>query len=174
MLAGKLDGRLGFRKAQRFARVELAEVDGLGDVGIGFSPILADFENEPCHVFHLALAHEIADAEDEAGALFDGGTTPGFEGLERGLHGGLDVFFAGLLVGADDLRRLRRVQRLDLVGGLDALAADDEVILASELPADFGDGGAHAASILFVAEIVKRLGDEWSLMQGRARPDGGF
>jgi hypothetical protein len=57
--------------------------------------------------------------------------------FERGLHGGLDVFFAGLLMNSDDLRRLRGIQRLDLVGGLDALAADDEVILAAELAADF-------------------------------------
>ncbi len=135
---------------------------------------LLNFEDEPRHEFHLALAHEVADAEDEAGALFDGGAAPGLEGLERGLHRGLNVFLAGLLVDADDLRGLRRIQRLDFVGGLDALAADDEVVLASELAADFGDGGAHAAGVLFVAEIVKWLGDEWSRMQIGARPDGGF
>ena len=96
------------------------------------------------------------------------------KGFERGLHRWLYVLFAGLLVDAHDLRRLRRVQGLDLVGGLDALAADDQVILAAELAADFRDGGAHAAGILFVAEIIEGLGDEWSLMQGRSRPDGGF
>jgi hypothetical protein len=77
-------------------------------------------------------------------------------------------------VDANNLRGLRRVQRLDLFSSPDALAADDEVILASELAADFGDGGAHATGILFVAEIVEGLGDKWSLMDGRARPDGGF
>ena len=75
---------------------------------------------------------------------------------------------------ADNLGRLRRIQRLDLVGGLDALAADDEVIFAAQLAANFGDGGAHAARVLFVAEIEKRLGHKRSWMQARARPDGGF
>src|SRR5579862_675067 len=174
MLSGQLDWRLRFREAQRLARVELTEVDGLGDVGVGLSPVLADFENEPCHVFHFALAEEIADAEDESGALFDGGAAPGLEGVERSLYCGLHVFFASLLMDADDLRRLRRVQRLDLLGSLDAFAADDEVVLASQLGADFGDGGAHAARVLFVAEIIKGLGDEWAGVQARARPDGRF
>ncbi len=167
-------GVCDFRKAQGFAGVELAEVDGLGNVGVGLGPVLADFENQPSHEFHFALAHEIADAEDQSGPFFDGGAAPGFEGFERGLHRRLDVVFAGFLVDADNLRGLRRVQRLDLVGGFDALAADDEVILAAELGADFGDGGTHLAGVLFVAEIVEGLGDEWALMKTGARPDGGF
>ena len=94
--------------------------------------------------------------------------------FERGGHRGLDVLLAGLLVGADDLGRFRWVQRLDLVGGLDALAADDEVVLASKLAANFGDSGAHAARVFFIAKIEKWLGDKWSGMQACARPDGGF
>src|SRR5579862_2480761 len=160
VFAGQLNRSLRFRKTQGLARVELAEVDGLGNVGIGLGPVLADFEDQPCHVFHLALAHEIADAEDEAGALFDGGTAPGFERFERGFHGRFDVIFVGFLMDADDLRGLRRIQRLDLVSRLDALAADDEVILAAKLSTDFGDGGAHAAGVFFVAEIIEGLGDE--------------
>ena len=105
-LAGQLDRRLRLGEAQRFARVELAEVDGLGDVGVGLGPVLADFEDQPRHVFHLALAHQVADAEQQAGALFDRGAAPGFEGLQRGLHGGLNVLFAGFLMDADDLRWL--------------------------------------------------------------------
>jgi len=56
--------------------------------------------------------------------------------LQGGGHGGFHVLFPRLLVDADDLGRARGIQRLDLVGGLDALAADDEVILAAELSAD--------------------------------------
>ena len=91
VLAGKLNRRLSFREAQRFAGIELAEVDGLGNVGVGLGPVLADFEHQPRHVFHLALAHQVADAEHQTGALFDRSAAPGFESAERGLHGGLDV-----------------------------------------------------------------------------------
>jgi hypothetical protein len=75
---------------------------------------------------------------------------------------------------SDDLRRLRGIQRLDLFGSLDALAADDEVILAAELAANALDGGAHLAGVVFVAEIVKGLVDKRALMGRGARPDGGF
>jgi len=84
------------------------------------------------------------------------------------------VLFARLLVNSDDLRRPRGVQGLDLVGSFDALAADDEVILAAELAANSFDSGAHLARVVFVAEIVKGLVDKRALMGGRARPDGGF
>ena len=71
MLAGQLHWRFGFREAQGFAGVELAEVDGLGNIGIGLAPVFADFENEPGHVIHFALAEKIGDAEQQPGALFD-------------------------------------------------------------------------------------------------------
>ena len=64
--ARQLHGRLGLRKTQRLARVELAEIDGLGDVGIGLGPVLGNFEHQPGHVFQLALAHHIGDAEQAA------------------------------------------------------------------------------------------------------------
>ncbi len=85
------------------------------------------------------------------------------------------MLFARLLVDSDDLRGARGVQGLDLVGGFDALAADDEVILAAKLAAHSLDGGAHLAGVLFVAKIEEGLVDEWALMGGCcARPDGGF
>src|SRR5260370_3658970 len=75
---------------------------------------------------------------------------------------------------SDNLRGLRRIQRFDLSRSLNALAANDQVILAAELSADAFDGGAHLARALFLAEIVKRLVDEGALMGGCARPDGEF
>ncbi len=66
------------------------------------------------------------------------------------------------------------IQGLDLVGGLDALASDDEVILTAKLSADALDGGAHFAGVVFLAEIEKGLVDEGALMGRGARPDGGF
>ena len=107
-LARQLHRRFGFREAQSFAGVELAEIDGLGDIGVGLAPVLADFKNQPRHVFHFALAHQVGGAEQQAGALFDRSVVPGLEGFERGLHGRLDVLFAGLLMDSDNLRRAAR------------------------------------------------------------------
>ena len=85
------------------------------------------------------------------------------------------MLLAGFLMNADDLRRLRGIQRLDLVCGLDALAADDQIVFAAQLSANLGDGGAHVAGIFFVAEIEKRLGNEWGFVKISARwPDRSF
>ena len=97
-LARHLHRQFGPRQAQRLARVVFAEVDGLGDVGVGFGPVLADFENQPGAEFELALAQQIAHAEEQAGALFDRSPAPAGKGFERRLHRGLDVLLAGLLV----------------------------------------------------------------------------
>ena len=64
---------------------------------------------------------------------------------------------------------LAGLMRPDLVGRLDALAADDQIVLAAELSAHFFDGGAHLAHVLFAAEINKRLSDKRSLVEINAR-----
>ena len=114
-LAGKLDDGFGLVEHQGLARVEFQEVDGFGGVGFGLVVVLADFEHQPGVEFELAPAQDIGGAEQHAGALFHGGVLPRLEGRERGLHGGLDVFEAGLLMNADDLGRIRRVDGDDLV-----------------------------------------------------------
>jgi len=71
------------RHAQRFAGVEFAEVDGLGDIGVGFAPVLADLEDEPGAELEAALANYVGDVEDETGALFGRTAAPG-RGKQRG------------------------------------------------------------------------------------------
>src|SRR5262249_18113945 len=62
-LPGQLPDGLGLREAQRFAGIEPAEVDGLGDVAVGLGPVLADFEHQPRHKFILAFSQQVAHAE---------------------------------------------------------------------------------------------------------------
>ncbi len=132
-LAGQLHDRLGLGEAQRFAGVEFAKVDGLGDVAVGLGPVLADFKHQPRHEFELAFAQQVADAEQQAGALFERRLPPGFKRLQRRVHRGLDVLLAGFLMDADNFGRLGRIERLDLLCGLDVFAANDEVVLATQL-----------------------------------------
>jgi hypothetical protein len=63
---------------------------------------------------------------------------------------------------ADNLRRPRGIQRLDLVGSLNPLAANDEVILVPQPPAHALDGSPHLARNLLQAEIEEGLVDEWA------------
>jgi hypothetical protein len=76
VLTRQLNRRGDLAKAQRFAAVELAEVDRLRNVAIGFCPILTDFKDQPRHELEFAFAEQVAHAEDQAGALFDRGATP--------------------------------------------------------------------------------------------------
>ncbi len=173
-LAGQLHRGFGLRQTQRFAAIELAEVDGLGDVSVGLGPVLRNFEDQPGHVFHLALAHHVGDAEQQRGALFDGSAAPALVGAQCGLHGGLDLFFSGFLMQANDLGRLCGIDGLDLVAGFHALAADDQVILAAKLSADFVERGAHLAHVVIFGEIKKWFVLERPIMQADLGTGGGF
>ena len=70
-LSGQLHRRVHLRQTQRFTAIELAEIDGLGDVGIRFRPIFTHFEDQPRAEFKLALPHKIAHTEYQACTLFD-------------------------------------------------------------------------------------------------------
>ena len=152
-LARQLHRRLSLREANRLQRIEVAEVNQLGDVAIGFSPVLADLEHHPRHQLKLTLAHQRAGAEQQPGALFNRGILPGLECLQRRLHCGLDLSSAGCLMDANNLRRLGRIERGRLLGGLDVASADDQVVLATQFVADSFNGSAHAARVVRVAEV---------------------
>jgi len=118
-------------QAQSFACVKLEEVDGLGHVGIGFGPVLADFVGQPCGELEFSVADDGRSIEQKRRAHVDRDPAPGMKGPQRGVHGFLRVFGAGFLVDAYDLRRPGGVQRGDLAGGLFAMAADDQIVFAA-------------------------------------------
>ena len=49
----------------RFARVEFAEVNCLGHIGVRFGPIFSHFKHKPRHHFELAFAQNLADPEQK-------------------------------------------------------------------------------------------------------------
>ena len=67
-------------RAEGFARVELEEVDGLGDISIGLSPILADFEYQPGVELEASLLDDLAPLH----AREPGAETPATVGVSRG------------------------------------------------------------------------------------------
>src|SRR5581483_9245644 len=173
-LTRQLHRRLDFREPQHLAAVELAEVDSFRDVAVRLGPVLADLEHQPRHEFEFALAQQIANPEQQAGTLLGRGPAPAFKRLERRVHRGLHMLFAGLLMQANQLRRLCRINGLNLVLRLDALSADDQVVLTAELAADFLDGSAHLARIFFLREIHHRFVDERPFVELNSRAAGGF
>ncbi len=156
-LAWILDRRRHRSKAQRLARVEVEKVDGLAHFGICLGPILANFVGQPCAEIESALPDQIGRVQKQRRALFDGGNAPAFISIECSLHGELGMLQPCLLMHSDHLRRPRRIQRADLLLGADAPAADDDVILLTELVGDTVQGVPHRACIVFTVEVQKRL-----------------
>ena len=101
--SGQLHRRVHFRQTQRFTAIKFAEIDGLGDVGVRFRPVLAYFEDQPGAEFKLAFPHQVAHTEYQAGALFDRGAAPTVKGSQSRLHCGFHVFLTRLLVESDHL-----------------------------------------------------------------------
>ena len=64
-LAGILDRRRGIGETQSFAGVELEEVDGLCDIGIGFCPVLSDLVSEPGAELELAITNDGRGAQQQ-------------------------------------------------------------------------------------------------------------
>src|SRR5579863_5014358 len=64
-LAGILNGSRGPGQAQRFARVELKEVDRLAHVRVGFGPVLANLVDEPSHELKSALVNDFSRSQQE-------------------------------------------------------------------------------------------------------------
>ena len=98
VFAGHRRDRLLRRVAQHLAPVELHEVDGLGGVGIGLGPALADFVDHPGVVFESMLPQNIGRTEQEMGALLGRHSLPRMKHLISdvdGLVGLLGEFRSG-------------------------------------------------------------------------------
>ena len=78
---------------------------------------------------------------------------------------------AGFLMDADDLGRARRIDGANLLGGLEALAADDEAVFAAEVRGHLVERRAHGARILRIVEVGEGLIGKHALR--RARLDRG-
>ena len=159
--------RYGLRTAQalHFERVVFAEIDGFGDVGIGFRPGLAGFIDQPGVELQFAAADGLRGSAEHRDAVRRIGPAPfreeGVRVLDRfGRHGR-----CRFLVDSYDFRRIRWIDRLQLVTTLQPLAGDQQIVLAPELGAHLPEsrfhrlpvGGYGKIGIRFVFEISHTL-----------------
>jgi hypothetical protein len=161
-----LDGGGGCVQAQRFAGVELQEVDGLADVRVCLSPVLADFAGEPRAEFEFAQADEAGSAKEQGSAFLHRLAAPGRECRLRDLHRRFHVALIGALVDADHFRGAGWVDGDDLrVGLASRLPPMHEVVLVAQAsPGPQPAPPAWSASIGRVGEIQKGLIDERSFV----------
>ena len=96
------------------------------------------------------------------------------EGIERGVHGGLDVIFAGLLMHAHHFGRLGWIDGLILSEVLMRLPPMIRSYSRPSLAAHFFDRGAHLAHVLFFGEIDERFILERTFVQADLHARRGF
>src|SRR5207237_10889451 len=111
--------------AQALMRVELAEVDCLSRVAVGFWPGLRNFINHPGREFMLSLSHQLSHAKQPLRALFCGNIAPSLESFISRFDRAIGEFFGGLLKLADDLRAICRIDAVEFVPGSYSFATDD-------------------------------------------------
>ena len=131
VLAFDLRDRLLARVAIRLARVELEEVDGLGRIRVRLGPRLADFERHRGRELVLALAHQRRGFEQHAGANLNRLTLPRLERFPARLDRLLDMLARAALETAKELILVGGVDGVECFQTGDALAADDEWIIAA-------------------------------------------
>ena len=79
----------------------------------------------------------------------------------------------GLLMNPDNLRRPRRIPRLNFGAGPHPLTADDQRILVAQLVADPGERFLHGMRVVVLREVGKRLVAERALRR-TGQDDGGL
>ncbi len=127
-------GKRGLRAAQtaHLGGVEIAKVDGFGDVAVGFDPGFADLENLQGGEFEAFGAHEVGHLLQHAGATFHRHGAPDGRDRQRGFDGGLRLPHRCLGDASDHLVGPARVNGVQPLGGGDALIADDQRMILTE------------------------------------------
>ncbi len=82
------------------------------------------------------------------------------------------MLFPGFLVDANDLGRLGGIDGADFIGGLDALATDDQIVFAAQFAPNLIQGTAHLADVFLLGEVDKLLILERTLMHARLHAGG--
>ena len=115
----------------------------------------------------MPLANDLRRVQQQRNARLHRRPAPRLECIERGLHRLLGVLRPGLLVNAHYLRRPRRIKRLDLALGPQAMSADDQVVFVPQVAGHQVQCRLHLAGVFRVLEVGKRLIAKLAL--GRAR-----
>ena len=150
---------------QCFGGVVVAEIDRLGDVGVGLAPGLAGLEDDPRGEFEPASAHHRRNLPQVRGSIVDGDILPRLEGrLARG-HGLLGLLDGGLPGTADEFDFLRRIERFDELGRSHRGVADDDGERPPELAAHGAQGLHDGVAVRFPGEVAQWFVVEFDLRE---------
>src|SRR2546421_2318259 len=101
------------------------------------------------------FAHQLGDPKQQLYALFSGNIAPGLKGFGRSFNCLIREVFRGFVKLSYYLRSVGWIDTVERRPGLDAFAANDERIFATQLALNFVECSAHCLRILFFGEICK-------------------
>ncbi len=143
----------GLGEPDHLPRVEFAEIDGLGDVGIRFFPGLAAFIDFPRRQVEPAAAHDRRGLDQDVGPSVGRGRCPLRRSGSGGGHRQIGMVRPGHGHLADDARALAGIDRIEPLGlGVDLPAVDDQAVALAELrgparvPGAWPRGSSHERS----------------------------
>src|SRR5262249_44868152 len=124
-------------------RVKPTKIDRLADVGVGFGPWLPDFENFYCREFVASALQDVGRALQQLRPLFKRGPPPFFESSPRSFNGALGFVDPSFRSVADNLARLRWINRRRQIIGPNFFASDVERMFLTEMLARFAQRALH-------------------------------
>src|SRR2546425_1682559 len=101
------------------------------------------------------FAHQLGDTKEQLCALFSRNIAPALKGLVRRFNRLIREVFRSFVKLSYSLRSISWIDTFERTGGLNALAADNERIFATEFALNFVDRGAHCLRIFLFGEICK-------------------
>src|SRR6185503_18178275 len=146
---GNMDEWLIARITKHLAAIKFAEVDGFGSVAVRLGPTLRNFVNHPRRQLVFTLAHDGCGTKQQFCAIRGRRVFPSLESFCSFVDGATRQFFCCLVEASDYLGAIGGIDTVEQVAGLDAFAADDEWILASEFAPHLLNRLAHRRGVLF-------------------------
>ena len=135
------------RVTQHFPPIVLEEIDTLGDIAVGLGPALADLKNKQRVKLIAPLAHGLCRGEKQLGSFARRYARPDNKCALRCGYRIACLRNCGGLHSTNDLRRMRGINRGELLVGAHAFAADDQLVIL-DVAAHAGDRRFHTRTLL--------------------------
>src|SRR5216117_155210 len=101
----------------------------------------------------FAFAHQLCDSKKQLRAFVRGDVSPGLKSFIGSLDSAIRKFFRSFMKSSDDLSTICGIDAFEGAARFNALAADDQRILATKFALNCFDRAPHGSGVFFFREI---------------------
>src|SRR5947207_9081458 len=150
LFAGHLLREFGASESPHLLRIEPAEIDRFANIGVGFRPWLADFENFYCRELVTPALQDVCRALQQLRSLLERRPSPFFECRTRSFNGPLGFVDPSFRSVAHNLRRGGWINRRRQIIRPNFFASDVERMFFAEALSRFAQCALHFFLAIFV------------------------